>query len=203
MSARLAVLISGGGRTLLNLLDRIEAGELDAEVTLVIASRECPGAERARRRGLPVFVQHGELERESFGALLREHGIDWVVLGGYLKLAPIPEGYDGRMVNIHPALLPSFGGPGMYGGRVHEAVLNAGSRVSGCTVHLCDDRYDQGPIILQRACEVREDDTPETLAARVFELECEALPNALALLLSGRVQVVDGRVRIDPVRERA
>jgi phosphoribosylglycinamide formyltransferase-1 len=195
VTARLAVCISGGGRTLLNLADRIDAGRLDAEIALVIASRECAGADRALARGLPVVVEPGDIPAARLGALLREARAEWVVLAGYLRLLPIPPGFEGRVVNIHPALLPAFGGRGMHGERVHRAVLDAGCKVSGCTVHLCDDRYDTGPIILQRACEVRDDDTPETLGARVFDLETEALPDALALLLSGAVDVEGRRTR--------
>ncbi|MFG0273877.1 MAG: phosphoribosylglycinamide formyltransferase [Phycisphaerales bacterium] len=202
MTARLAACISGGGRTLLNLADRIDAGRLDAEIALVIASRECAGAARARERGLPVVVEPGDIPVERLGAMLREAKAEWVVLAGYLRLLPIPPGFEGRIVNIHPALLPSFGGRGMHGERVHRAVIDAGCKVSGCTVHLCDDRYDTGPIILQRACEVRDDDTPATLGARVFELETEALPDALSLLLSGAVDVEGRRTRRHAPAER-
>lgn len=181
--ARLAVLISGSGRTLLNLVDRIEEGTLSARIELVIASRECVGAERARNRGLRVIVRPGPLDAEWFGKVLAENNVDWIILAGYLQLAPIPPGYEGRMVNIHPALLPRHGGPGMYGMRVHRAVLRAGDTESGCTVHLCDGQYDTGPIVLQRTCAVEPGDTPETLAARVFALELEALPAALQSLI--------------------
>ncbi len=190
--ARLAVLISGGGRTLLNLHDHARAGRLPGEIALVVASAECEGARRARERGLPVEVVVGVIPRARLDTLLREHRIDWVVLAGYLKLVEIPERWRGRVVNIHPALLPKFGGPGMYGHRVHEAVLAAGERESGCTVHFADDRYDTGPIILQRRCPVVPGDTPESLAARVFEQECLAYPEALRRLLSGEPTPVDG-----------
>ena len=177
-------MLSGGGRTLLNLLDRIDEGTLRATIPLVIASRECLGAERARARGVPaVLIEPGEIAEERLGALLREHGIDFVALAGYLKLVRIPEGFAGRIVNIHPALLPEFGGQGMYGDRVHEAVLRSGAARSGCTVHLCDGRFDGGPILLQRECEVRPGDTARTLAERVFALECGAYPAALQRLI--------------------
>ncbi len=177
-------MLSGGGRTLINLLDRIDDGTLRATIPLVIASRECLGAERARARGVPaVLVEPGEIAAERLGAMLRGHGIDLVALAGYLKLVRIPAGFEGRVVNIHPALLPEFGGPGMYGDRVHEAVLRAGAGRSGCTVHLCDGRYDGGPILLQRECEVRPGDTARTLADRVFALECAAYPEALQRLV--------------------
>ena len=182
---RLAVMISGGGRTLLNLLDRIAKGDLQAQVALVIASSECAGAEKSRAAGLPTLVIPGRIPAQKLETVLREHRIDWVVLAGYLKLVDIPPAFNGRVVNIHPALLPKHGGPGLYGHFVHEAVLKAGDKVSGCTVHLCDSRYDTGPIVLQREVPVLPGDTPDSLAARVFEAEREAFPQALRKLLSG------------------
>lgn len=177
--ARLAVLLSGGGRTLLNLADQIDAGRLDAEVALVIASRECAGAERARARGFPVEVVPGVIPATQLEHHLRRARIAWVVLAGYLKLVHVPPAYAGRVVNIHPALLPRHGGRGLYGHRVHEAVLAAGDAESGCTVHLVDAEYDHGPTVLQRRCPVLPGDTPDSLAARVFEQECLAYPEAL------------------------
>lgn len=185
--ANVAVLLSGGGRTLLNLADRMDSGEVRARVSLVVASKECLGADRARARGFDVRVEPGDIPADRLGAILRSAGAEFVALAGYLRLVRIPRGFEDRVVNIHPALLPSFGGPGMYGERVHRAVLAAGCRVSGCTVHLCDDRYDTGPILVQRCCPVEEGDTPETLAARVFEEEKRAYPEALAALVEGRV----------------
>lgn len=179
------MLLSGSGRTLDNLLAVIRRGELAAEVVVVVASRACPGAEKARAAGIETIVQDGPLREEAFGRLLAERKADWVVLAGYLKLVPIPPAYEGRVVNIHPALLPAFGGPGMHGEKVHAAVLAAGASVSGCTVHLCDARYDTGPIVLQRTCPVWPGDTPATLAARVFEQECVAYPEALRRLIAG------------------
>lgn len=198
--APLAVMLSGSGRTLLNLAARIDDGSLPARIALVIASRECLGAQRARDLGLNVRVMPGALDARTLGDALRNAGAAHVVLAGYLNLVRIPQGFEERIVNIHPALLPSFGGEGMYGDRVHRAVIEAGCRVSGCTVHLCDDRYDTGPIIAQRACEVLDDDTPETLAARVFTLECEVYPAAIRALVEGRVRVETGgrRARIIP-----
>ncbi|MDX2115473.1 MAG: phosphoribosylglycinamide formyltransferase [Planctomycetota bacterium] len=183
----LAVLISGGGRTLLNLHDRITAGALHADIRLVIASAPCPGAELARQRNLPVLVVPGAVPAPTLERILRDHDAHWIVLAGYLKKLNLPDAFRRRAVNIHPALLPAFGGAGMYGLKVHQAVLNAGCRVSGCTVHLVDDHYDTGPIIAQRACPVHEDDDAHALAARVFDLERELYPWALARLLAGRV----------------
>lgn len=178
--ARLCVLISGGGRTLLNLQDRIDDATLNAIIPLVIASGPCAGVERARARGLQVEIIPGAIPATTLGSLLEQHTIDLVILAGYLKLVRIPKGYEGRILNIHPALLPKFGGAGMYGERVHAAVLAAGEPVSGCTVHLCDEAFDTGQILLQRTCPVLASDTPQTLAARVFELEKEAYPRAIA-----------------------
>jgi phosphoribosylglycinamide formyltransferase 1 len=180
---RLDVLLSGSGRTLMNVVDSIAAGRLHAEVALVIASRECLGLQRARDAQLPARLIPGDIPAPDLERTLREHNIDWVVLAGYLRLLNIPASHRGRVVNIHPALLPDFGGPGMYGRRVHEAVLRSGARQSGCTVHYCDEAYDTGAIILQKTCPVLPGDTPESLADRVHALECQAYPEALARLL--------------------
>ena len=184
MTARLAVLLSGGGRTMLNLIQAIEQNRLHATIELVIASRECLGAQRARVAELPTLIRPGHIPAEDLHRTLSDHRIDWVVLAGYLKRIQVPAAYRGRIVNIHPALLPDFGGHGMYGHHVHEAVLRAKVKRSGCTVHLVDDEYDRGPIILQKSCPVLPGDTPDTLADRVFELECHAYPEALERLLS-------------------
>lgn len=192
----LAVMISGGGRTLLNLDDCIRAGTLRADIRVVIASKDCLGAMRARERKLPVLVVPGVIESAVLGRILRDHSAEWIVLGGYVKFLRVPGGFEGRAVNIHPALLPSFGGKGMYGERVHQAVIDAGCKVSGCTAHLVDEHYDHGPILAQRACEVRDDDTAETLGARVFEVERVLYPWALSQLLAGKVSIEGRRARI-------
>lgn len=189
--ARLVLLISGGGRTALNILDEIERGALDAEIALVIASRECAGADRCRERGLDVIVEQGVIPPDRLKDILRGARADLVCLAGYLKLLPIPEGWAGRILNIHPALLPKFGGPGMYGDRVHRAVLEAGETESGCTVHECTDEFDRGTIVVQRRCPVLPDDTPETLAARVFEQECIAYPEAIRITLGKLHRMAD------------
>jgi len=181
---------------MLNLADRIDAGDLDAEVGLVIASRDCLGADRALARGLPTLKIAGEIPAPTLERVLKDHRVDWLVLAGYLRLLHLPDTYQGRAVNIHPALLPLFGGPGMYGDRVHRAVLEAGCKVSGCTVHFCDEAYDRGPIVAQRACEVKDDDTPESLGARVFALETELYPWALQRLVTGRFSIEGRRVRM-------
>ena len=189
--ARLVLMISGGGRTALNIADEIDSGNLDAEIAMVIASRECVGAERCRDRGLNVIVERGVLPADWLGEVLQMAEVDLVCLAGYLKLLPIPAGWEGRILNIHPALLPKFGGPGMYGDRVHRAVLEAGEQISGCTVHLCTDEFDRGPIVVQRTCPVLPDDTPETLAARVFEQECIAFPEAIRITLRNLARNAD------------
>lgn len=195
---RIAVLLSGGGRTLMNLADHMDRGALDAEIALVIASHHCPGADRAAARRLPTLVVPGVIPEATLARILRDHSVEYVALAGYLKLLHIPPEYQWRVVNIHPALLPAFGGAGMYGRRVHEAVIEAGCKVSGATVHFCDEAYDRGPIIAQRACEVRDDDTPESLGERVFQLECELYPQVLQALTQGRISIDGRRARIIP-----
>ena len=182
--ARLLVMLSGGGRTMLNLHDAINRGELPAEIALVIASRACAGEERARDRDIPTRVVPGEIPAKELAQIVREYAIDLVVLAGYLRLVHIPPELAGRVVNIHPALLPRHGGRGMHGRHVHEAVLAAGDTETGCTIHLCTPEYDQGPILAQARCPVRPGDTPDTLAARVFELECATYPRAIAGLIA-------------------
>ncbi len=181
---RLGVLLSGSGRTLQNLLDRIDDGRLAAEVRCVIADREgTVGIERGVRAGLPTAVTR---DPELIYAMLREHGVELVCLCGYLRLLPIAADFAGRILNIHPSLLPKFGGKGFYGDRVHRAVLEAGETTSGCTVHLCDEVYDRGEILVQRTVPVTPDDTVETLAARVFAAECEAYPEAIERWVASR-----------------
>jgi len=183
---KLGVLISGGGTTMVNLAERIEAGDLDARIALVIASNpKAKGIERARALDLPVEVIHRKLfdSPDAFSkavwAKLREAGAELVVLAGFLSLLRIPDDYAGKVMNIHPALLPKFGGQGMFGHHVHEAVLAAGETESGCTVHFADNQYDHGPVILQRKCPVLADDTPDTLADRVMAEERQAYPEAI------------------------
>lgn len=187
MRARLCVMISGSGRTLQNLVEATRDGRVDAEVVLVVASRECGGAGVARELGIPAKVMPGEIGADVLARLWGEFSIDVVALAGYLRKVHVPEAWRGRVVNIHPALLPEFGGQGMYGDRVHEAVIAAGKSESGCTVHLVDDRYDTGRILLQRRCPVYAGDTPAALAARVFEQECHAYPEALQQLVKSGV----------------
>jgi formyltetrahydrofolate-dependent phosphoribosylglycinamide formyltransferase len=202
---RLGVLISGGGTTLVNIVDCIKKGTLDAEVALVISSRSTvAGVERAKAAGLDVKIirikDHPDINEFSkcIEKELAAAKVDLVVQGGWLCLWKIPKQFDNRVMNIHPALLPSFGGQGMWGHHVHEAVLKAGCKVSGCTVHFCTNEYDNGPIIVQKCCPVKDDDTPDTLAARVFEQECAAYPEAIQLFAEGKLVVDNGRVRVLP-----
>lgn len=193
---RLGVLVSGGGTTMLNFLEKIEAGELDAEISLVIASREdCSGVERAQEAGLRCeIVPRKEFESvETFSErifnLCREANVDLVTLAGFLFLVHVPDDFRHRVMNIHPSLIPAFCGKGFYGHHVHKAVLERGAKLSGCTVHFADNEYDRGPIIVQQAVPVLDDDTPDTLAARVFEAECEAFPEAIRRFATGRLMV--------------
>jgi phosphoribosylglycinamide formyltransferase-1 len=198
MSFPIAVFLSGGGTTLQNLVDRIADGSLPARIAQVVSSRpHAYGVERARAAGLPVEI----VQRKSFSTvetfsernfeICRKVGAKLVCLAGYLQLLRIPEDYRSRVINIHPALLPAFGGKGMYGHFVHEAVLRARAKTSGCTVHFVDDQYDHGPIVGRREVEVRADDTPETLAARVFEAECELYPEMIRELIRTHFRVTE------------
>jgi phosphoribosylglycinamide formyltransferase 1 len=200
---RLAVLLSGNGTTLQNLLDRIGDGRLAAEVALVVVSRaDAFGLVRALRAGLATIVVRrkdtGTVEgfSQQIFAACREVRADLVCLAGFLQLLDVPADFLGRVMNIHPALIPAFCGKGFYGHRVHEAVLEYGVKVSGCTVHFVDNEYDHGPIILQRVVPVLEDDTPDSLAARIFEEECEAYPQAIQWFAEGRLRIEGRRVRI-------
>jgi formyltetrahydrofolate-dependent phosphoribosylglycinamide formyltransferase len=170
------------------------------EVAVVVASRPgIRGIEIAEAAGVPAHV----IRRKEFPSVqaysdamvarLDEHKVDLVCLAGFLSYWTIPDRYLGRVMNIHPALLPAFGGEGMYGRHVHEAVLARGCKVSGCTVHFVNNTYDDGPIVLQRAVPVQAEDAPDDLAARVFREECIAYPKAIRLFAEGRLRV-DGRI---------
>jgi phosphoribosylglycinamide formyltransferase-1 len=205
-AARLAVMLSGSGRTLTNLAGVIARGlGVDgqggptARLGLVISSKtedQCVGVTRGREAlsdarvaaeevdvDRALIVRPGVIPATELGAMLTQHRIDLIVLAGYLKMINVPAGFEGRIVNIHPSLLPKFGGKGMYGDRVHEAVLKSGEKETGCTVHLVNGEYDEGPIVVQRRCAVLPGDDVRRLASRVFEQECLAYPEGIAIVL--------------------
>ena len=190
---RLAVLISGSGRTLANLLERSATGSLAATVDLVLASRDhIGGLEIAAAAGVPTVVlpRAGQPLADWSNAVFdrcRAAGVDLVVMAGFLQLLEIPADFTGRVINIHPSLLPAFGGKGFYGDHVHQAVLERGCTVSGCTVHFVDNEYDHGRIILQQAVPVLPEDDHERLAVRVFKAECDTLPAAINQLAAGEL----------------
>ena len=204
-NVRIAVLLSGEGTSFENLCERIDAGEVPAEVAVLIASKETAGGlRRAERRGIPAlavprraFASNAAFN-DALHAELARYEIDLVALLGFLSVFELRGKYDGRTINVHPALIPAFCGPGMYGHHVHEAVLAAGVKVSGATVHFADDHYDTGPIILQEAVPVQGDDTPESLAARVQEVERRLVPEAIRLFAAGRLTIDGRKVRIRP-----
>lgn len=189
MSMRVAVAVSGGGSNLQALLDAL-GEDAPAEVVLVLSNREdAGGLERARRHGVPAVVLEDPSSAVEWLDLLAAHRVDLLVLAGYLKLVPpeVVRAREGRILNIHPSLLPDFGGPGMYGRRVHEAVLASGAEESGASVHLVDEAYDRGPVLARATVPVRTDDTSATLAARVLEAEHRLLPRVvLAAARAGR-----------------
>lgn len=201
MKTRIAVLCSGGGTNLQAVIDAVEAGKIDGEIVLVLSNASKAFAlERARKHGIPaVFVSKKEAgSAEAFNDILleklREAKADLVVLAGYLPIvgSQIVRAYPHQIINIHPALIPAFCGPGMYGHHVHEAVLAYGAKISGATTHFVDEQVDHGGVILQKSVPVLEGDTPDTLAARVLTVEHEILPESVRLFCAGKLGV-DGR----------
>ena len=202
---RIAVLLSGTGRSLENLQQEITAGRLRGDIAVVVSSKpQAYGLERAKALGLDAVAvsrrAYPDLKafNTALNAVLAPYDVGLVVLAGFLSLYQPAPALAGRVMNIHPALLPAFGGKGFYGDRVHQAVLDAGVKVSGCTVHFADSQYDHGPIILQTAVPVLDDDTVPSLAARVFAAECEAYPRAIQLFADDRLRLQGRRVRILP-----
>jgi len=198
---RTGVLLSGTGRTLENLIERTRRGELDLDFRVVISDREgVRGLDVASEAGIPVLCIPPRDAGSGFSRRVTEalasRGVELVLMAGFLSLWRIPPELEGRVLNIHPSLLPAFGGKGYYTDRVHRAALARGVKLSGCTVHFADNEYDAGPIVLQEAVPVLDDDTPETLAARVFEKECELYPRAVRLFGEGRLRIEGHRVRI-------
>lgn len=199
----LAVLISGSGTTLQNLIDKIDDKTLNARIRIVISSSpDAYGIKRAEQNNIPVaIVQHkGYYNSEIFSnTIIKEiekYPVDLIILAGFLHLFKIPDKYAGKAMNIHPGLIPAFCGKGYYGHHVHKAVIESGVKVSGCTVHFVDNEYDCGPIIIQRVVQVHEDDSPETLAQRVFKEECIAYTEAINLFAEGRLKIEGRKVMI-------
>ena len=197
---RLAVFISGTGRTLKNFIDRIRADELSAEIVVVLSSlSNVVGLQYAEEESIPVeIIERSHYESltefsEANFSVCRAAQADYVVLAGYLRHLEIPKDFENRVLNIHPSLIPAFCGKGYYGNIVHSKVLEYGVKISGCTVHFVDQEYDTGPIILQKAVDVYEGDTPNSLNDRIFEAECQAYPEAIELLAQGRVSI-KGRI---------
>jgi phosphoribosylglycinamide formyltransferase-1 len=203
---RIAVLLSGNGTSLENLLEHIESGDVPGEVVVVISSKaNAYGLERARRHGIPAIAiprkEHADPDafNDALHAALAPYEVELVALLGFLSLFQLRGRYEGRALNVHPALIPAFSGTGFYGQRVYEAVLAAGVKLTGATVHFTDDEYDHGPILLQESVPVEPGDTPNTLAARVTAIERRLVPQAIRLIAEGRVEIKDGCTRlVDP-----
>lgn len=199
----ISVLLSGGGTTLQNILDWIARGDLPVKIDLVISDRPgVMGLERAAKAGIQSMVIDRKESKslDDFGrnifAPIRTAGSQLVVMAGFLRLLPIPEDFTSRVMNIHPSLIPAFCGKGFHGHHVHQAVIDSGTKITGCTVHFADNQYDHGPIIIQRAVEVAENDTADSLAHRVFEAECQAYPTAIRWFSEDRIQVEGRRTQI-------
>ena len=198
--ARIAVFASGGGSNLGAILDHLHTlGEQAAGSVVLVASdrRGANALERARQRGIAAVHLDAPANGAAIEALLRDHRIDLIALAGYLRLVPpqVIDGFRGRIVNVHPTLLPSFGGPGMYGIRAHQAVIATGARISGASVHFVDEQYDRGALIAQWPVPVAPDDTPESLASRVLRIEHLLYPRVVDAVARGAVRLgVGGRV---------
>lgn len=177
---KLAVLLSGSGRTLDNFRNRIMDGSMNATIMVVISSAgDALGLEKASNHGYPAF--HGK-NNDEINRILSGYEVDLVILAGYLKLYVPPQSLSRRVLNIHPSLIPSFCGAGFYGHHVHKAVKERGCLVSGCTVHFANDKYDEGPIVLQKCVALEDNDSPSEIADKVFLAECEAFPDAVNLV---------------------
>ena len=207
---RIAFLLSGSGTTLENLFRHIDMGIVKGSVVVVLSDRaNVHGLDRARARGIPTAV----VERKAWAdvasfsgaveAAIRPHAPDLVVMGGFLSLWRVPSDWKGRVLNVHPSLIPAFCGKGFYGDRLHRAVLESGVKVTGCTIHFVDDEYDHGPIVAQAAVVVEDADTPETLAHRVQDAERRIFPACIRLFQEGRLAIEGRHVRVLPGPDRA
>jgi phosphoribosylglycinamide formyltransferase 1 len=202
----LAVLLSGSGTTLQNLIDRIEEGSLQAKIVLVLSSREdAYGLIRAKNAKIDAYCvnqkQYSTSEKfnDEIYEYLNRYPIDLIILAGFMKKLRIEKRFINRIINVHPALIPSFCGKGFYGEKVHRAVLEYGVKITGCTVHYVDSEYDHGPIILQKAVEVLDDDNPETLAKRVQSQERIALVETIKLLSKNKLKIEGRLVKIKDI----
>ncbi len=202
-ATKCAVFLSGSGRTLDNFYAHIQAGTLNLDIRLAIASKTCKGIDKAKMYGVGdvrLLKSKDHLSTSDYSEALfsacREHEVELVLLAGFLSLIHVPDDFQSKVINIHPSLIPAFAGHGFYGHHVHEAVVARGCKISGCTVHFCDNHYDHGPIILQQAVEITATDTPDEVAAKVFQAECQAYPQAIRLFTEGRLNVVGGKVHV-------
>ena len=197
MNNRCVVAVSGGGRSLANLIEK-SATEKFEVIAVIASTRDCGGVKIAQDANLPLFV--GDFASPEVATLLQEWlqplNVDWICLAGFLKKFPRLASFSNRVINIHPALLPAFGGKGMYGERVHRAVINAQEEWTGATIHYVSEDYDRGGIIAQIRTQVLADDTPESLARRVFQLECFFYPEVLSQLIAGLLPLKDGKIAI-------
>ncbi|MBN2844344.1 MAG: phosphoribosylglycinamide formyltransferase [Sedimentisphaerales bacterium] len=201
---KLGIMLSGGGRTMVNIAQQIKLGKLDAEIVTVISSRsDVAGIERARELGIePIIIRRKDFaDNKSFSSEIARHliasGSELICQCGWMCFWTVPCELAGKVMNIHPSLLPSFGGQGMYGHHVHEALVKRGCKISGCTVHFVTNEYDAGPIIVQRTCPIEPADDADTVAEKVFEQECLAYPEAIRLYADGKLRIADSRVFID------
>lgn len=199
----ICVFISGGGTTLKNLIDYQTSEAPPWRIDSVLSNNpNAAGLEFARAAGIETMVvNHRDFDStESFSSAvyeaIRPHAPDLIVMGGFLRRLAVADDFENRIVNIHPSLIPSFCGKGNYGSRVHQAVIDYGCKMTGCTVHFVDDQYDHGPIVAQRSVPVLEDDDAQSLAQRVFETECMVFPEVIDLIAQGKVKVNDRLVKI-------
>ncbi len=206
---KIAFLLSGSGSTLENLLDHIASNKVQAQVAVVISSREGVfGLERAKKWRIPYevipYIKYKKNKIEEYSQkitrVIDSYQVDLIVLGGFMSRYILPDKYKDKAINIHPALIPSFCGKGFYGEKVHQAVINYGAKITGCTVHFIDNEYDNGPIIAQESIAVLEDDTPQTLQERVVNLEQKVYPKVIQTIVENRVRVSGRKVSIIPAK---
>ncbi len=201
---KLGLLISGGGTTMVNIHNKIQAGDLHAEISCVVCSRsKVAGVQRARDLGIPTYFigrkkyASDEEYSRAIDEKLEAHDVELVVLGGFLRKYLPASRYEFSTINIHPSLIPAFCGQGFWGDKVHEAVWRGSCKISGCTVHLVNEKYDAGPIILQKPVAITDRDSPDDICKKVFQKECEALPEAIRYFIEGRIRFEDDRSIID------